>query len=177
LRSVFVGLHGMRKLDHSDFHHLSSAIGWLELGNPFEAKTELGHISDGNQDHPEVLEARWMITAEQRDWEEALTVARRLMKAAPERPTGWLHQAYALRRVPEGGLEKAREALLPVVQLFPDEPTILYNLSCYDCQLGELDQARGWLQQAVKLAGIETIKRMALADPDLKPIWPQIRKW
>jgi hypothetical protein len=79
--------------------------------------------------------------------------------------------------VPEGGLEKAREALLPVVQLFPDEPTILYNLSCYDCQLGELDQARGWLQQAVKLAGIETIKRMALADPDLKPIWPQIRKW
>jgi len=166
----------MDKLGHPDVHHLYSAVGWLELGNPEEAKADLARIREEHRQHPDVLEVSWMIAAEQQDWEEGLKIARKLVEVAPERPAGWLHQAYTLRRVKDGGLEKAREALLPVAARFPEEPTVLYNLSCYDCQLGDLALARSWLDQAIRLAGIETIKKMALSDPDLEPIWTQIRK-
>ena len=46
---------------------------------------------------------------------DALRVARLLVQKAPKRATGWLHQSYALRRAPEGGLEAAWDALLPAV--------------------------------------------------------------
>src|SRR6266516_2794410 len=70
----------------------------------------------------------------------------------------------------------AWDVLLPAVETFPEEPIIAYNLSCYACQLGRLDQARQWLQRAVKVAGKEKIKFMALNDDDLSPLWEEIEK-
>ena len=86
-----------------------------------------------------------------------------------------MHQAYALRRIPQGGLEKAWEALLPAADKFPKEPIIPYNLSCYACQMQKLDTARLWLKQATTIGGVKKIKRMAMQDPDLEPLWPEIR--
>jgi hypothetical protein len=97
-----------------------------------------------------------------------------LLHAEPDRASGWLHQAYALRRVPEGGLQQAWEALLPAYEKFPQEATIPYNLSCYACQLGQLDDARQWLKRAVASGGKERIKHMALGDSDLEPLWGEI---
>jgi hypothetical protein len=107
---------------------------------------------------------------------EGLQFAQALLRRAPERPTGWLHQAYALRRVPDGGLHKAWEALLPASDKFPKEAIIPFNLSCYACQMGQLDTARDWLRRAVEIAGKATIKRMAVKDSDLQPLWSEIRK-
>jgi hypothetical protein len=152
-----------------------AAVGWLELGNPAEAKAELAHISPAQLEHPDVLEVHWLISAEQRNWEEGLQVAQSLLRRAPERLSGWLHQAYALRRVPEGGLRKAWEALLPAASKFPKEPTIPFNLSCYACQMRRLDDARDWLNRAVAVAGKKKIKEMALSDTDLQPLWDEIR--
>ena len=44
--------------------------------------------------------------------------------------------AVELRR--PGGLVggKVRDNLLPVVERFPDNATMRYNLACYECQLG-----------------------------------------
>ena len=53
---------------------------------------------------------------------------RALLRRAPSARSGWLHQAYALRRVPDGGVQKAWEALLPAFEKFPKEPTIPFNL-------------------------------------------------
>ena len=91
------------------------------------------------------------------------------------RPAGWLHRAYALRRTPDGGLAKAWDALLPAAEKFPKEPTVLYNLSCYACQMQQLDIARRWFKKALKVGGRENVKRMALADGDLQPLWDEIR--
>jgi hypothetical protein len=165
----------MHKLEPPDTHYLLAAIGWLELGNPAEAKAELAQVSPAQQDHPQVLELRWSILAEEKRWEEGLQVAQILLRRAPERPTGWLHQAYALRRVPNGGLAKAWEALIPAFDKFPKEAIIPFNLSCYACQMGHLDAARQWLHRAVRIGGKDTIKRMALGDSDLEPLWPEIR--
>lgn len=164
----------MRKLGPPYSHHLSAAIGWLELGNPAEARAELEQIEPALRRHPSVLEAEWRIHAESRDWVAALPVAHELVKAAPRRVSGWLHFSYALRRVPEGGLEAAWNALLPAYERFPKEATVAYNLACYACQLGRLPEAREWLQRALKAGIPSNIKTMALADDDLKPLWPEI---
>jgi hypothetical protein len=168
--------HVMQKLEPPDTHYLLAAIGWLELSNPAEARAELAQISPAQQEHPDVLELRWSISAEQQRWEEGLQVAQALLRRAPKRPSGWLHQAYALRRVPEGGLQKAWEALLPAFDKFPKEPIIPFNLACYACQMRQLDVARDWLQRAVAISGKEKIKPMALRDSDLEPLWDDIRR-
>jgi len=98
------------------------------------------------------------------------------MAAAPDDCSGWLHRAYALRRAAGGGLPQAREALLPAAEKFPREPVVAYNLACYACQLLQLDEAREWFGQAVKVGGAEAVKKMALADDDLKPLWPEIER-
>lgn len=166
----------MSKLEPPDTHYVLAAVGWLELGNPAEAKAELAQVSPAQQQHPDVLELRWTVLAEEKRWEEGLQVARALLRRAPERSSGWLHQAYALRRVPDGGLQKAWEALLPASGKFPKQAIIPFNLSCYACQLRQLEAARDWLQRAVKIGGKEKIKRMALSDPDLEPLWAEIRE-
>jgi len=146
------------------------------LCNPAEARAEVAQISPEHQEHPDVLEVRWSISAAQESWEEALQIAQALLRRAPKRSSAWLHQAYALRRVPDGGLQKAWEALLPAFDKFPKEPIIPFNLACYACQMRQLDVARDWLQRAVAISGKEKIKPMALRDSDLEPLWDDIRR-
>ncbi len=165
----------MAPLEPPDTWYVSGALGWLGLGNVAEAAAELAQVSSAQRQHPDVLEVRWLICAEQKQWAEGLHVSRSLIHADPQRLSGWLHQAYALRRAPGGGLQQAWEALLPVIGKFPSEPVIPYNLACYACQMGKIDKAREWLQRAVALSQKEEIKEMALADPDLEPLWPEIR--
>jgi tetratricopeptide (TPR) repeat protein len=166
----------VQRLEPPDSHYLNAAFGWLELGLGEDAKAELKLISRENQRHPDVLEVRWTIYAAERKWDAALEVARKLLSHAPERADGWLHHAYALRRAPEGGLDKAWDALKPAAEKFPKEPIIPYNLSCYACQMQQLSEARLWLKRALKIGGKEKIKQMALADPDLEPLWEEIRQ-
>jgi len=165
----------MNKLEPPQVHYVSAAIGWLELGNLSEAKAELERIGPEFHDYPDVLEVRWAICAEEQKWEEGLKIARALVQAAPDSPAGWLHQAYALRRVPEGGVKQAWHALLPAFDKFPKEAVISYNLSCYACQMKQLEAARVWFKRASFLGGKEKFKRMALEDPDLEPLWEEIR--
>src|SRR5438445_7896764 len=126
-------------LEPPNTHHLSAAIGWLELGNHVEAGEELAKISLPFLEHPDVLEVRWAICAAGRSWEAALGAAELLLAKAPERVSAWIHHAYALRRVKTGGLQQAWEALRPAVEKFPKETIIPYNLACYSAQLGRLD--------------------------------------
>ena len=165
----------MEELEPPDSFYLSAAIGWLQLGNIAEAKLELAGLTPSAQNNPDVLEARWVICTEEERWEEALQIAQELLARAPDRSSGWLHQAYALRRVPEGSVKKAWDALLPAFDKFPSEPIISYNLSCYACQMQQMDAARVWLKRACVIGSKEKITRMALEDPDLKPLWEEIR--
>src|SRR5215472_8715625 len=164
----------MQPLEPPEVHYLSAAQGWVELGNLGEARAELVQIGAARQNHPDVLEVRWLICAEEGHWDEGLQAARSLIQAAPDRASGWLHQAYALRRVQGGGVKKAWEALLPAFEMFPQEAIIPYNLSCYACQLDDLDGARIWFKRALAIGSKEQIKLMALADSDLEPLWAEI---
>ena len=165
----------MNALEPPDLFFVSAAHGWLELGNIAEARAELANVANGNRNHPDVLEVRWAICAEEQKWIEGLQIARELLLHAPDRSSGWVHQAYALRRVPEGSVKKAWTALLPAFDKFPTESIIPYNLSCYACQMKQMEAARVWLKRAAVIGGKERIKRMALSDLDLQALWGEIR--
>ncbi|HEX7653439.1 MAG TPA: tetratricopeptide repeat protein [Verrucomicrobiae bacterium] len=166
----------MQTLDAPDIHFLNAAQGWLGLDCPEEAVIELNAIAPEAQAHPDVLETRWQLHVRLEDWDAALAVAQQEIKAQPENSAGWLHHAYALRRSQCGGLIMAWGALLPAAQKFPKEPVIAFNLACYACQLKQLDTAREWLDRAVKVGGLDEIRKLALADHDLEPLWPEIVK-
>src|SRR2546426_672148 len=125
-----------KKLEPPDSHHLRGAVGWLELGNPVEAGEEIARVSAANLEHPDVLEIRWTICAESGSWDAAATVAESLVVVAPERSSGWVHRAYAVRRMRGGSLERAEKLLLAALDKFPKESVIPYNLACYAAQLG-----------------------------------------
>jgi tetratricopeptide (TPR) repeat protein len=166
----------MEPLAPPNSHHLDAAIGWLGLGCANDARDELEKISPACQNHADVLEVRWTLCVHEKRWADALKIAERELKSAPGDAGGWLHRAYALRRADNGGLPQAWDALLPAAEKFPGEPVIAYNLSCYACQMQQLDLAREWLQRAVAAGSKEAIKKMALADDDLKPLWKEIEE-
>lgn len=166
-----------QQLESPDVHHLLAAQGWLELNNPAEAGDEIARISPENLEHPDVLDVRWAVCAAGERWEAGLEVAEKLLRAAPDRASGWLHRAYALRRVKGGGLQKAWEALRPAYEKFPKAEVVAYNLGCYAAQMDRLDEAWEWLHKAMEAAGdVAAIKNMALADRDLESLWDRIRE-
>jgi Flp pilus assembly protein TadD len=167
----------MSDLDYKLAHGLNAVLGWLELGNTREARLELDALPSSYADRTEVMDLRWLLHARESDWDGALAVAERLVALHPEDSSGWLHRAYAIRRVPAGGLTQATELLRPAFEKFPSEPTIPFNLACYACQLGELEDARRWLREAFKRGDEAVIKGMALADRDLETLWAEIRSW
>ena len=90
----------------------------------------------------------------------------------PEHPSGWVHRAYCLHELKR--TREARDNLLRVVERFPDDATMHYNLACYECQLGKLEEAKEWLAKAFKLGDAKKMKVAALDDPDLQPLWAKI---
>jgi predicted Zn-dependent protease len=159
-------------LDVSDIHRLRAAEGWFELGDDAEALQELDSISP--KDHPAALDLRFQIFAKKGDWDICRDLARLITKQIPTSAAGWLHLAYATRRAKGGSVQAAFEILRAVAEEFPEEPTIPYNLACYDCQLGRLSAARDWLKRAFAVGDMTQLKLMALGDRDLESLWEDI---
>jgi hypothetical protein len=60
-----------------------------------------------------------------------------------------------------------------VLEQFPKDQTIRYDLACYSCRLGNLKEAMEHLERAIDLAGYD-IRCRALDDPALQPLWENI---
>ena len=115
-----------------------------------------------------MLEVRWQIYSKAQKWGACADIAGAIIKLAPDRPFGWIHRSFALHE-----LERTPEAfdnLLPVADKFPKVWTIPYNLACYCAQLGRLDECQDWFKKAMAIDE-HTVKRVAVDDPDLKPLW------
>ena len=167
----------IKPLEPPDNLHLQAAEGWLELGDSFEANEELEKISPSLRIHSDVLELRWQIYTKEKRWNAGADIARAITELAPGRVSGWIHLAYSLRRKKDGGLQTAWEVLLPVVEKFPMQPVVAYNLACYACQMKQMDAARHWIKRVFEIAGeinrFDEIRLMALDDSDLEPLWTE----
>jgi len=161
-------------LEPPDCHHLSAAEGWLELGDPVEAASELRQISPPWSAHPAVLELDWQINAHGHQWSVCLELAGRQIQISPELPAGWIHRSYALHELKRTA--EARAQLLPAIILFPDEAILTYNLACYECCLGNLADARQWLKKTFAHKNGLPWRLAAQEDLDLQSLWSEIEK-
>jgi predicted Zn-dependent protease len=159
----------MTEFSESDRMHLKAVEGWLELGNPREANNELENITAELHAHPDVLNLRWQVYAKAGKWDTCLDIGEALLKLAPKNPSSWLYQATALHNLKRTA--EAREALLPAAVRFPKDCRVRYDLARCACLVGELSEARAWLQQAFELGDQKKLKLMALDEPDLARIW------
>jgi tetratricopeptide (TPR) repeat protein len=162
----------MKPLEPPDSLCLQAAQGWLELGNHIEAEAELEKIAPELRAHPCVLDVRYVLYAVTKKWKAALDIAGALIELDPDNPAGYIRKAHALHELRL--TEDACRHLQDVLDKFPTSATIRYNLACYECQLGNLERAKDWLEKAFKLGDARKMKLAALDDQDLQPLWKEI---
>jgi tetratricopeptide (TPR) repeat protein len=158
---------------------IRAATGWLELGDALSAFEELERLPAKTRTHPNVLKIRYEIYAKAGKWELAFELAEGLSRLLPNEVTPFIWRSCSARRVADGGIEWALELLLDVVNDFPDEPIVPFNLACYSCQLGKLVEARSWLhitwEVAAKDNSARAWKLRAIDEKDLEPLWKELR--
>jgi tetratricopeptide (TPR) repeat protein len=154
-----------------DLHHLHAAQGWLELGNCHEASEDLEKVSPENRLHPDVLEVRWHINSNAKQWHACLDIAAKLVLVAPERPDSWIHRSFSLHELKR--TQEAFDQLLPVAEKFAEDWTVPYNLACYCSRLGRFKEAQQWFEKALAIGG-EAVQQAGNGDPDLKPLWDNL---
>jgi tetratricopeptide (TPR) repeat protein len=116
---------------------------------------------------PEVLVARLAIYHGLKKWDLLAVVAKKLVEWNPQEPGFFVELAYATRR--SESIHAAHAILTRAAGLHPNDPTIQFNLACYEAQLGRLKVARAHLKRATELDA--KFRLMALEDPDLEPLW------
>ena len=133
-----------------------------------EASDELESIEGDDRLANEVLIPRSDLYMRAKQWDLLEAMTRELTQRDPSYEKGWIDRAYALRemkRVPE-----AKAVLLEAEPTHGKASGVLhYNLACYHCLLGELEETKTRLRRACQLS--EKFKTCALEDPDLIALW------
>jgi hypothetical protein len=167
----------MKPLKEPDLLLLRLAQHWLDAGRHADALAESERVTPRFRAHPEMAKVRYKVHAQAGNWGACMDIARAAAAFAPNERFGPLALAYALRRAPGGGLRPALNALEAVADRIQDD-VIPFTVACYSCQLGQLPEAKAWLVKAFRLARkrgrLRQVRRKALAERDLEPIWPEI---
>lgn len=145
---------------------LEHVQGYLMLGMKTDAAEALAGVEPAERDATPVLSLRAALHVERAEWADAAALLGRLCEREPGEAGHWIQHAYATRR--HTGMADARVILQRGLELHPKEPTIHFNLACYEAQSGNLAEARTWLASACRLDG--DFVAMAQTDPDLAPL-------
>lgn len=105
-------------LPYPDVYYLSAAQGWLELGNAGEALRELERMCFHSLAQNEALAVRWKVFAALGRWDRSLEIARAIVRAGSERPTGWICLAFSL--INTRGAAAASQSLLDAAIELPE---------------------------------------------------------
>lgn len=147
------------------------ARGFLELGLLDEARAELHALEEKDQRSLEAVSALVDIEMEAKRWSVLIETAAEALREHPECERAWIGWAYALRELQR--VEEARDVLLQAEEELGGECGLLhYNLGCYYCVLGDLDEAQRRLKRACEIDG--DWHSTALDDPDFAPLKPQL---
>jgi tetratricopeptide (TPR) repeat protein len=158
----------MKSLSHQDQRYLDAAEGWLGLGDHLSANEELEQITPEFMAHPKVLALRMEIYWKAKNWEAVIQIASALATLKPKNAHAWIGRSFALHELKR--TQEAFDLLLPAKDKFPKNWVIPYNLACYCSQLNRLEEAQVWLKKAMVIDE-KAVKKMAIDDPDLKPLW------
>jgi lipopolysaccharide biosynthesis regulator YciM len=156
----------MNPMDMFD-RHITAAQGYVELGMHVDANEELEHLDPEHRILPAVVALRVEIYRALKKWDLMQTVAKMMALHEPNEAQWTVAWAYATRRA--DCLDAARLILVNAVDRQPDVAIFHYNLACYDCQLGLLDEAKARLRRTFELEPRYRLK--ALDDEDLESLW------
>jgi tetratricopeptide (TPR) repeat protein len=154
-------------LESPDQLRLCAAYGYIELEMFEEANAELEETDPFCRHLPEVLVARLAIYHGLKKWELLAVIAKKLADWNPKEPGFFIELAYATRRAES--IQAAHAILTRAADLHPTDPTIQFNLACYEAQMGNLDRAKAHLKRATEIDA--KFRLTALDDPDLEPLW------
>ena len=153
--------------------HLQYAAGFIELGMMKDATKELRAIRHADQSTPKVLSGWIDLHMQARQWKKLIIVSRKLSALLPGDDQGWISWAFALRELQR--IKEARAILLKALPIVGKTCDVLhYNLACYECLLGNMAEAKRYLNTATHKD--RQWKTAALDDPDLKGLWPEIKR-
>src|ERR1700746_3248305 len=98
-------------------------------------------ISDSfNRAAPEVLALKVAIYRGLEKWELMQEIAKRLADFLPDNIQWTISLAYTTRRA--DSIQAAKKVLLNAEPKFPKDAVIKYNLACYFCQTGDIQNAQ-----------------------------------
>lgn len=142
---------------------LLRATGYLELGMPADALTELEDLPTGSASttgqHLRV-EALFQL----HDWKSAVKICLRMLEQEPEDPNWWVQAAYAQRRCTS--IEDAEPILRRALARHPEHFLIRYNLACYACVGHREEEAKDHLRGLIVEDAMGVVP-MAKKDSDL----------
>jgi len=144
--------------------HLDYALGYIELGLLDEAREELARIPPADQRTSPALSVSLELAMAEEDWDDVVTLAPQVILSDESTERPWIAWAYALRE--QQRIAEARDVLLRGALVVLEPSGLMdYNLACYYCLLGDLDEARRRLQRA--FSRDPNWKNDARQDPDL----------
>lgn len=145
------------------------ATGYLELGMLDAASDEIEAVEGEGRLSPEVLLFRSRLYNAAEQWELMEAVSKQVAKVAPADPEGWIQWGNALRF--QERFKEASQVAIKALRIHPEESHIMYNLACFHCLMGELEESRCILKRALKLN--PKLRESALDDPDLERVWTE----
>jgi Tfp pilus assembly protein PilF len=160
----------MHPISRATKRRVEHASGYFALGLLREASDELEAIEGPDRLSPEVMAVRCDLYMAAKNWDLLLAVARELTRSRPADEKGWIHTGIALRKM--NRVAEARAVLLEAEPMHGACALLHYNLGCYHCLLGEMDEARERVRRACRMDA--DFKKAALDDPDLKAIWGDV---
>lgn len=142
---------------------LETALGYLELGLPDEALSELQSLAPRERMSLGALEIKLAAEMKACRWNAGADTSRLLCMREPRESRFFIHAACCLHQT--GDTEAARNWLLTGPSELIEEPLFHYNIACYHAVLGEEGQARSHLRRAFSMDG--SLHQEALHDDDL----------
>lgn len=130
---------------------LEAAGGYLALEMPDHALRELRGIDDPQDDDFEFCRLQGEALRQKEHHEAALAAFERAHQIQPQSLDVLMGMAWCLKRT-----ERLSEAIAVMEQAYdtqPNEPVVLYNLSCYFALAGDKAAALSWLGRALRMDG------------------------
>ena len=141
--------------------------GYLELGMFEDATLALEQMKVEDKTRREVSYAELAVHLAAKNWDMAVTIAADIVKAEPKDQATWILLAHAVRHA--GNVEQMEMVLFKARAWHPRDPLILFKLACCASVTGRIEEAKLRLGTAIDLD--ESVRRLALDDEDLRPLW------
>jgi len=145
------------------------AMGYFELGMLDEAVIELGPLA--GHERLSVLSLWSAALRLSQRWPEMVSLSQKMIELYPAEAECWVSLADATRN--SVSVQAGLELLETADGHFPGDDHILFQIGCYCCQLGRLDEARTAVRAAVSSNRVWA--KIALQDRDLTPLWPELK--